>query len=71
MSIWFLQLNEMLNEVNFKKDDNILPPPITDDYCGTSDKCSPPKNQKKTDDNVEVYSKQRIHERSIKSLLYL
>ena len=47
MSIWFLQENEMLSGVNFKNDDNILPPPITDDYCGTSDEWSPPQNQKK------------------------
>ena len=47
MSIWFLQLKEMLSELNFKNADNILPPPITDDYCGTLDECSPPQNQKK------------------------
>ena len=47
MSIWFLQENEMLNEVNFKNNDNILSPPTTDDYCGTSEECSPPQDQEK------------------------
>ena len=69
MSIWSLQQNERLNKVNFN--DNILPPPTTDEYCGTSDECSPPQHQKKTDDDLEVHSKQKINERSIKSLSYL
>ena len=37
MSAWFLQQNEMLNKVNFKNSDNILPPPTTNEYHGTSD----------------------------------
>ena len=53
MSIWFVQQNEMLNEVNFKNSDNILPPSTSDEYCGTSGECYPPR---KIDDNVEVYS---------------
>ena len=47
MLIWFLQLCEMLNEVNFKNSDNIPPPPTTDEYCGTSGECSPPQDQEK------------------------
>ena len=47
MLIWFLQLREMLNEVNFKNCDNIPPPPTTDEYCGTSGECSPPQDQEK------------------------
>ena len=39
MSIWFLQQNEMLTELNFKNSNNILPLPTTDEYCGTSGKC--------------------------------
>ena len=35
----------MLNEVNFKSNDNILPPPATDEYCGTSDEFSPTQDQ--------------------------
>ena len=35
----------MVNEVNFKNYDNILPPPTTDEYCGTSDECYPPQYQ--------------------------
>ena len=46
MSIWFLQQNEMLNEVNFKNND-ILPPATTDEYCGTLDEFSPPQDQEK------------------------
>ena len=37
----------MLNEVNFKSNDNILPPPTTDEYCGTLDEFSPPQDQEK------------------------
>ena len=71
MSIWLLQQNEMVNEVNFKSSDNILPPPTNDECCRTSDECYPPQDQVKIDDNVEVYSKQRIQKRLIKSLSYL
>ena len=71
MSIWFLQQNEMVNEVNFKSSDNILPPATNDECCGTSDECYPPQDQVKIDDNVEVYSKQRIQKRLIKSVSYL
>ena len=42
-----LQQNDLLNEVNFKNSDNILPSPTTDEYCGTSDDCYPPQDQKK------------------------
>ena len=37
----------MLNEENFKNSDNILPPPTTDEYCGTSDECYQPQDQEK------------------------
>ena len=37
----------MLNEVNFKIKDNILPCPTTDVYCGTSDQSSPKEDHKK------------------------
>ena len=47
MSIWFLQQNEMLTELNFKNSNNILPLPTTDEYCGTSDECYPPQDQDK------------------------
>ena len=47
MSIWFLQQNEMLTELNFKNSNNILPLPTTDEYCGTSDECYPPQDQEK------------------------
>ena len=45
MPVWSLQQNEMLNKVN--SNDNILPPPTTDEYCGTSDECSPPQDRNK------------------------
>ena len=47
MSLWFFQQNKMLNEVNIKINDNILPPPTTDRYCGIWDECSPSQNQEK------------------------
>ena len=37
----------MVNEVNFQNNDNILPPPTTDEYCGTSNECYPPQDQEK------------------------
>ena len=37
----------MVNEVIFKNNDNILPPPTSDEYCGTSNECYPPQDQEK------------------------
>ena len=36
-----------VNEVNFRNNDNIPPPPTTDEYCEASDECSPPQDQEK------------------------
>ena len=47
MLLWFFQQNKMLNGVKIKINDNILPPPTTDGYCGTWDESSPPQDQEK------------------------
>ena len=47
MSTWFFEQNEMLNDVNFFKNNKLLPLRTTDGYYGTSDKCSPPQEQEK------------------------
>ena len=43
----FFAIKRNVNEVRFKNNDNILPPPTTDGYCGASDKYSPPQDQEK------------------------
>ena len=43
----FFAIKRNVNEVNFKNNDNILPPPTTDRYCGASDKYCPPQDQDK------------------------
>ena len=68
MSVWFLQLYEMLNEENFKNSDNILPPPTTDEYCGTSDECSLPQDQEKLVIMLKYIRNKKIHKRSTKRL---
>ena len=43
----FFAIKRNVNEVRFKNNDNILPPPTTDGYCGASDKYSPPQEKEK------------------------
>ena len=45
MSTWLFEQNKMLNDVNFFKNNKLLPLRTTNGYYGTSGKCSPPQEQ--------------------------